>query len=108
MSTRPGLRLRPTAAAQAGTGARHTRRQHPRTIRHLVTILHSTSCPTASKEPLMRQRIARLAVAATAAVVATLAVASPAQAADGPAVLNPAHVNKTAGFQQECTGPFNP
>lgn len=56
----------------------------------------------------MRQRFARLALAATAAIMAGLAFGSPAQAADGPAVLNPAHVNKTAGFQEECTGPFNP
>jgi hypothetical protein len=53
----------------------------------------------------MRQRFARLTVAA-AAVAAGLLFASPAQAADGSAVLNPAHVNKTAGFQEECTGPF--
>jgi hypothetical protein len=56
----------------------------------------------------MRQRFARLAFTAAAAVMAGLAFASPAQAADGTAVLNPAHVNQTAGFQQECTGPFNP
>lgn len=53
----------------------------------------------------MRQRFLRLALAA-AAITAGLAVASPAYAADGPAVLNPAHVDKTAGFQEECTGPF--
>jgi hypothetical protein len=56
----------------------------------------------------MRQRFARLAVAAATAVMAGLVFASPAHAADGPAVLNPAHVNKKAGFQEECTGPFNP
>jgi hypothetical protein len=56
----------------------------------------------------MRQRFARLAFAAAAAITAGLAFASPAQAADGPAVLNPDHVGKTAGFQEECTGPFNP
>lgn len=53
----------------------------------------------------MRQRIAQLTVAA-AALAAVLMYASPAQAADGPAVLHPDHVNKTAGFQRDCTGPF--
>jgi hypothetical protein len=56
----------------------------------------------------MRQRFARLVFAAAAAITVGLAFASPAQAADGPAVLNPAHVDKTAGFQEECTGPFKP
>jgi len=54
----------------------------------------------------MRQRFARLAIAAAAAVTVGLVFASPAQAASGTAVLNPAHVGKTAGFQEECVGPF--
>jgi LPXTG-motif cell wall-anchored protein len=53
----------------------------------------------------MRRLLVRFAFVAAALSVGLMA-ASPAQAADGPAVLNSAHVGKTAGFQEECTGPF--
>lgn len=55
----------------------------------------------------MRRLFVRLAFVA-AAISAGLMTASPVQAADGTAVLHPAHVGKTAGFEEECTGPFKP
>jgi hypothetical protein len=54
----------------------------------------------------MRQRFARLMLAASVAVLAGLAFASPASAADGPADLNKDHIGATAsGFSShDCTG----